>query len=280
MSASVLDTLLNIIRDIKSDFTLPKGFKAAATDLIIKDAPSSSGEPIEIENGNIVIYTGSNEGSQLKQAIFDNADKIMDTGDRAVEADFARLIDDATPFSELEKKDNQLLEQLQGVVPGSDISIIRAALFIRRLYKGNQSVGRYKQLISQQYGARGTNISNLISADYYEDYVLPTYNQLLQDEGDDAEGIFSEIYEEAVTQYPFAVFVAASRNHSEIKEEVLRKIQLNVLNDRHSLNIHGIGKKNQKTIMTILGDQDISKYYVSEPDIVTFSDTLFARLYF
>lgn len=280
MSASVLDALLDIIRDIKGDFSFPKGFKASAADLIVKDTIGDSGESIDIENGNIVVYAGTAEGGQLKQAIFDNSDKLMSKGDRAVEAEFAHLIDDATPFIELAKKDNQLLRELQGVVPSSDMSIIRAALFIRRLYKGNQNVSRYKQLISQQYGSRGTNISNLISAGYYEDYVLPTYKQLLQDEGDDAKGIFGDIYEEAVTQYPFAVFVAASRNHSEIKEEVVRKIQLNILSDRHGLNIHGIGKQNQKTIMSILEDIDITKHYISEPDIVTFSNTLFARLYF
>lgn len=280
MTKSVLDNLLEIIRSIKEDYSLPTHFKNANPDLILKEGVSEDGELIEVNSGNIVVYTGGTDGEKLKHAIFDKSQSLMLKGDRAVEAEFASLINSAAPYSELEETDNQLLKELMRIVPSSDINIINAALFIRRLYKSKQSVTKYKQMINRQYGSRGTNISNLVSADYYEDYVLPTYRQLLIDEGDDANDIFGDIYEEAVTQYPFAVFVAAHKGQNEIKDEVTSKIQLNILNNRHSLNIHGIGKRNQKTILSILEDPDVVRSFISEPDIVNFSETLFARIYF
>lgn len=275
---SKLDVLLKLVQTIVSDVSNTDDL-SEESNVVIKNEASAL--PVVVEDNNLVVYAGTQEGRQVKDAIFEQAVTLMDKGERAVETGFAELIHDAEPFSELERNDSQLLEKLRPIVPISDIPIIAAGLFIRRLYKNKKNVTHYKQLIHQQYGSRGGNISNLVSADYYENYVIPTYDQLAEEEEEEvAKGVFREMYEEAVTQYPFAVFVSMRRDYSDIKDEVLKKIQLNLLNNQHFLNIHGIGDRNKKTIVKILDDTDITKFYISEPDIVELKKTIFSRLYF
>lgn len=275
---SALDDLLGIIRDVVADFQDVKGELTETSKILVTEKVAS--EPLAIEDNNLVIYAGNEQGEALKWAVFEQAESLTKKGERAVEVEFGGLIHATEPYSEPLADDTAMLEKLRPMVPHYDILIIRDALIIRRIFKARKSVSKHKQLLYDQYGPRGINISNLISEGYYESYIIPTYEQLVEKEGDDAKDIFSDIYEEAVTRYPFAVFVGASRNLESVKEEIVRKIGHNLQENQHVLNIHGIGSHNVTTVLESINDPEITRHYVSEPDITKLKMTISVKLYF
>lgn len=277
---SRFDDLLKIIRGVVEGFKLPESISVDNNKLSVNISFFKTEKPV-VFNGTVInINVDTPEGKAIAQQIFSSPEKLLNEGERIVEEEFGKLISDALPVARPQPSDSQLLENFKAFIPQKDVKIVEAALFVRRLYKGGGNVTRYKQLIVQKYGSRGNNIANLISAGYYEDYLRPIYMHLLETEPDLAIYIFGEIYEEAVTQYPFAVFVSIVKSYSQIKEEVTAKIQLNLLSEQHVLNIHGIGMQNKKTILKLLNDNDIARFYTSEPDVVELEKTVFVRIYF
>ena len=281
---SKLDVLEKLIGSVLGAFKLPEQFSADNNQVSAKASVELSllknEKPVTFNGPVIIINADSDQGRQIVKKIYESADQLLEKDERVIEAEFGSLISGAKPHVDSEEAEDKLIEQFKTFVPASDIPIIKAALFIRRLFRNGATVDKYKALIYQEYGSRGNNISNLISADYYEDYLAPFYEHLVETEGALAKSVFNEIYEEAVTQYPFAVFVSITKTYAQIKDEVTKKIKLNILSDQHILNIHGIGKMNKRTIVKLLKDEDIVKFYVAEADVVELEKTVYARIYF
>ncbi len=274
-----LDDLLGIIRGVIESFSLPDHI-ADNNKVSVEVSLFKSEKPI-IYNGPIIqVNAETPQGLEIAKRIFEDSEKLLDTGERIIESDFGKLIEGAKNYSGLSKGDAQFIEKVKPFVPPQDMPIIEASLFIRRLHNNGANVSGYKALLIQKYGSRGNNIANLITAGYYENYLAEIYKHLVETEADLAPKIFSEIYEEAVTQYPFAVFVSTTKTYEQIKGKIRDKIKLNLLNDQHVLNIHGIGKANKKTILALLADEDVSRFYLSEPDIVGLEKTIYIRIYF
>jgi hypothetical protein len=277
----VVDILIKIIKGVIADFVVPKNISIDDNKTTIKLGLVNIEKPVEVRNNLILINPDTREGKLICEEIFNNYEHLLCSGQRIIEGEFSELISEAKKYINDSSSDDQVfLKAIKVFVPQADIAIIQAALFIRRIYRGHSDVHRFKDLLIQRYGSRGNNISNLITAGYYESYLLPIYEHLQKTEGVNAHQIFNEIYEEAVTQYPFAVFVPAVKTYEQIKGMVSQKIRLNLMNDQHMMNIHGIGERNKKTITKLLDDKDIARFYQSEPDVVVFEKIVYARIYF
>lgn len=277
---SKLDKLLEIIEGIVQGFKLPENVEIKDNKVEVELAFLKKEQTIHIEGNVILINADTSEGRLIAEKIFANTGKLLDKNERVVEKDFGHLIEAATPYADESEDDKKFLELVRVFTPKSDIPIIKEALFIRRLYKNSTGVEVYKTMLIQRHGARGNNIANLISAGYFENYLAPLHAFLVKTEGELAQEIFGAIYEEAVTQFPFAVFVSTAKSYEHVKQEVVQKIKFNLLNNQNVLNIHGIGVKNKKTIVKLLSDLDITRSYLAEPDIVELSKTVYARIYF
>lgn len=278
---SKFDNLIKIIQAVVGGIKLPEHLSVENNKLSINIGNFKTERPVTFNGTIICIDADTSEGRIIAQKVFENAEQLLEKDERAIEAEFGKLIAESAPAAQSQPGDDQLLAELKRFVPAKDIPIIKAALFIRRLHHQGANVSKYKQLISQKYGSRGNNITNLVTAGYYENYLTYIYNHLMESEEPEfASLVFNDIYEEAVTQYPFAVFVAITKPYDQLKEEVINKIRLNLLSDQHMLNIHGIGKPNSKTISALLKDDDITRFYVSEPDSVELEKTVYVRIYF
>lgn len=273
---SLLSRLKGVLVNI--DVKFPKSIDNNKFEINI--GPRKSNQTVVFNGPVLLVNTDTPEGKRAAQQIFDGQDQLLEKGDRTIESETAELIRSARGSALDLAADEGLLQSLKEIVPRRDIGIIHAALFVRRVYHAGGDVQPYKELIMQRYGSRGINICNLVSANYYEDYIIPQYEKLLATEGQFARAIFEDIYEEAVTLYPFAVFVAQSKEYEILKEEIVRKISSNRSVGQHSLNIHGIGYKNSKTIKKLLEDADIRRLCLAKPDQMNLGNTFYARIYF
>jgi hypothetical protein len=272
------ESLVKVISEVIPGFNTPNGLDGHDMDLILLDEYNS--EPVVISKKKIIIYTKTEQGARLKDWVFKNDEQLAEKGQLVIPKDFAEMIEEASPFATTTEDDQKLLDEMRGKIPNRDLDILSDSLFIRRLAGQDKPVSKFREIMSTQYGTRGRNISNLTSENYYENYILPLYNFLCETDKDNAQAVFSEIYEEAVTLYPFAVFVSKTKKRDAIKDEIRQKIFSNLNTGQHILNVHGIGSINKNTILDIIADEDIKRLFISEPDIVRFKQKIYVRLHF
>lgn len=151
------------------------------------------------------------------------------------------------------QKDNQiLLEFFVDVLPQEDLNILRAALYIRTIFKEHHGdVTQLKAQLINQYGIRARNIANLCSAGYFESWIKPLYEEMSKKPSFKEEK-FLEIYEEIVRYSPFAFFVSRAMSDSEVIQHIMNKIEKMKGYGIKTLNIHGIGHTNVDKVKNAL----------------------------
>ncbi len=137
-------------------------------------------------------------------------------------------------------------------IPQYDRSLWFSALILKEEFKkgDNDTVGQLKHQISTASPGRGNNIANLCSAGYLESHIVPLYQYLVIENGQ--QTLFVEIYETIVMEFPFAVFVSAERSIDEIEEEIVTKIKLVKKYGWVKVSVHGIGETNVSKIREII----------------------------
>ena len=174
---------------------------------------------------------------------------------------------------------DDLLHYFSDKIPSSDVPILRAALYMRKLLDEGVHVDSYKQDIVASYGPRGANIANLCSRGYFESQIKPLYEQLSQRPNFTPQ-MFIDSYDVLVTQAPFAVFVSGVKSDAELTAELEHKIQYNRMYGIHHLNIHAIGMDNVHKLQELLRNPQISQTFTTEPAISSEGSIMNAQIFF
>ncbi|OGG11448.1 hypothetical protein A2Z00_05715 [Candidatus Gottesmanbacteria bacterium RBG_13_45_10] len=141
-------------------------------------------------------------------------------------------------------ENQDLLTFFSDKLPVEDLNILRAALYIRTVFKVHHGdVTQLKTQLIGRYGIRARSITNLCSAGYFESWIRPLYEEMSKKPGFRKEK-FLEIYDEIVLYSPFAYFVNRSTPDSDVIQHILGKIEQMKRYGIKTLNIHGIGHAN------------------------------------
>ncbi len=154
----------------------------------------------------------------------------------------------------LDKNSNKkILDFFRKKMPESDFEALEMSLFLREQSKKGDDISIYKKEIRDKFGPRGTNISNLCSAGYFEDEFMKLSNELETDE-------YNAYYELAVGIRARALFVNSEMNVDTIEKAFDGMINKAIQYHIDKFNIHGIGKTNidniKKAISNKLKDAD------------------------
>ena len=180
-------------------------------------------------------------------------DKFIEDLKNAINEKDITLLCDSThkrieDFRQEEKgKDSvDIMNFFRGKVSEKDLAIIRGALYIRKCFSRGENIDALKHDIMLKHGERGKNIVNLCTAGYFEEYMVPFYDVVLKQKGNEEEALkaFSCYFDRIVNELPFTIFVCQDRTSEYVIEEVRRKIEYGT----KFVNIHGIGKHNVKVV--------------------------------
>lgn len=159
---------------------------------------------------------------------------------------------------------------IQEKIPQEDRSIWYSALILREQFSlGNKDeVNRLKTEMSISNPEKGRNIANLCSAGYLESHIMPLYNYLVNEKGN--EELFLKIYKTIIVEFPFAVFVSQERSVENIQVEVKTKLDMVKKYGWEKVSVHGIGETNVKKITEIAVEFQKNNADLKSVDISSF----------
>lgn len=133
-----------------------------------------------------------------------------------------------------------ILDFFKPIIPSNDYEALESALFLREKFHKREDVNKLKQDIRTRFGDRGNNISNLCTAGYFEELLMPLYNSSKEE--------FKRVYEDIVKSSMLALFVHSQMEDKEIPNKITEKLNISKKYGIKWIHIHGIGKSNVKKI--------------------------------
>lgn len=155
------------------------------------------------------------------------------------------------------------IEYFTGKIPQKDIEILRASIYLKSVADKGESIHDLKADIIARFGERGKNICNLYSAGYFDSQIKPLYEEV----GTSDLLKFSQIYEQIVTESPYAVFIHSGMSDKEVSNVVKQKMEISKKYGIKYLNIHGIGKENVDKITVLI--KELTPQLTSLPEITS-----------
>lgn len=159
-----------------------------------------------------------------------------------VESDKIDLLQRLVAYNK--QDDGKTLQFFKNILSNNDLLALRDSLFLRNEYLNGRNISGLKSDISYAHGERGNIISNLCSAGYFEEVMIPLYNE--------SKKSFFEFYDLAVDRGVKALFVNSKMSVGDITKEIERRLISAHSSGLKSINIHGIGERNVKNIKKTL----------------------------
>lgn len=137
-----------------------------------------------------------------------------------------------------ENKNIQLLSFFKPIIPREDLEALESSLYLREVFQSGfgEDIGKLKYDIIKRFGDRGNNISNLCTAGYFEQFLMPLYNS--------SKERFKELYDIIVDKSVVAVFVHSQMEQEDIPKEITTKLRISSKYGIKFIHIHGIGSGN------------------------------------
>ena len=139
-----------------------------------------------------------------------------------------------------DKEDNQILSFFKNILSPADWEVLRDALFLRNEFQQQRNVFQLKSDIVTRYSERGNIICNLCTAGYFENMMIPIYNNSITE--------FHKYWDLAVDRGIMALFVNVGMSIETMGKEIERRALYGI----SYMHIHGIGDKNIKKIKECL----------------------------
>lgn len=194
----------------------------------------------------------------VRQALTEESALVIDRQKNEVVEDFSKF--ESLPATQ------RTLEFFKGKISTHDHNILRAALYIKQIHESGRTVSTLKSELISRYGDRGKNISNLCSAGYFETYLRPLYEEMVEQDSFEPL-LFQSRFDVLIDDFPNAVFVNSHMVEADIKAKILHKYSLAKRYGIGRLNIHGIGYDNVRRIEAVLSDPEIRAIIQGLPTI-------------
>ncbi len=167
----------------------------------------------------------------------------------------------------------EILEFYKDKISSVDLIILRQAMYIKKVFleRKSQKVRDMKRDIRDKYGKRGSNITNLWSAGYYEKDFKEMFEELskIYTPEDKIKTKFLSLYDPYVDDLPCSVFVSFEMKEEDIEKEILTRLKYGI----DYIKVHGIGPGNVKRIKKVISiiEEKISmeKSIIDDNNIIT-----------
>lgn len=156
--------------------------------------------------------------------------------------------------SSIKKPNNiEILNFFSDKIPPDDYVILTASLVIRDKFKQGlkDQVSKLRSQLSSTYGEKANTISNLCTAIYFEEFLIPLYDEMKKSTTFVLED-YKRAYIKLINDFPVAIFINSHMSKKDVERKIRSKIVQNKQYSVPYLNIHGIGRDNIGAIQGVI----------------------------
>jgi len=209
---------------------------------------------IEVKEGNRLTLDLSKANDEEKKQVKEN---ILDLLVQRQEELF--LIDDSSQKTQKIKQnlpnddDELLLKFYKDKLKPEIYKALEASIILRNAFQKGHDISELKRDISRRYPLFGNNLCNLTTEGYFDDHFKRLYESMIDEEDFDIL-IYQRKVEKIIISLPYTVFVTRFKTYDELSGEVATKLEKLKRYGAGRLLLHGIGRENVSTTLTILGE--------------------------
>ncbi|MCK4730280.1 MAG: hypothetical protein KAT28_03090 [Candidatus Aenigmarchaeota archaeon] len=161
--------------------------------------------------------------------------EYLGEGNKLLENETSELLYSLYRYNK-ETKNRPILNFFKPIIPIEDFRALEASLYLRESFIKKEDIRKLKRDIKDRFGNRGNNISNLCTAGYFEEFLMPLHNY--------SRDQFTKLYELIVLNAVLAIFVHKQMPLEEITSQIKKKLEISKRYGIKFIHIHGIGKSN------------------------------------
>lgn len=243
-----LDSLSQFIKvDLKINLKAPLIDNSKV--IIVKDSFKKDSEtaPLQVDKDKVRInLTGLNEKQQQKLTPIIQEYISENKENKFLQVETAALLHDLYDYNKMQP-DSKVLAFFKPLISPNDYIALESALYLRGAFKSGKDVSKLKADLRETFGFRGSNIANLCTAGYYENFLMPLYNS--------NPDKFKELYEQIVQNAVLALFVHSGMEVDDIPIRIKNKVGISRKYGIKFIHIHGIGITNVEKIKECMGSK-------------------------
>lgn len=203
--------------------------------------------PVEIDKKTQTLKIDLDQLTNIqKQDFKELAKSYVQEGNYLLESDSASLLNKLYDFNK-HSSYNKYLTFFKPLIPAEDFEALLASYFMRKEHTeggDRDKLKRFKSDIQDRYGKRGALIANLCTAGYFEEYLIPIYNNEPSE--------FQGYYDLLVAKQALTMFIHSRMKKKEIISGLKNKIGLAKKYGLSHFYVHTKGKTNIKTVKNCL----------------------------
>ena len=242
---------MTILENLKTVFEGKLGDVLSHNNITFFNFSRNTNETIEVKDGNKLVIDISKATEEERKKIRNILDSRVQSENEAFLMDHSSgktlKIKQSLPSGESE----ELLKFYKDKLKPEMYKALEASLIVKNAFERGEDISEIKQDISERYPTFGNNLCNLVTRDYFNKHFKELYRSMLEDEDFDIN-VYQRKVENIVKSLPYTVFITRYKAYDELSREVRFKLDKQQKYGAGKLLLHGLGRENVNTTVTIL----------------------------
>ena len=242
---------MTILENLKKIFEGKFGDILSHNNITLFNFSKNINETVEVKDGNKLDIDLSKATEEEKKQVRNVLDSRVQSENEAFLMDHSSektlKIKQSLPYGESE----ELLKFYKDKLKPDMYKALEASIIIKNIFERKEDVSELKNDISKKYPAFGNNLCNLVTRGYFNGHFKELYFSMLEEEEFDINAYQRKV-EKIVTSLPYTVFITKYKSYYELSGQVRFKLDRLKKYGTGKLLLHGLGKENVNTTISIL----------------------------
>jgi len=215
------------------------------------DFSKNTSQVLELKDGQRLSLDVSKGAEEDKRKAKELIDFIVQEEKEAFfmdkSAEKTRQIKDNLPL----KNEGGLLKFYKDKLKPDMLKAVEGSLVVKNAWKNGEDISELKRDIAWKYPNFGSNICNLVTGGYFENYFKELYEKMLEQEEFSILDYQEEV-ERIVKSLPYMVFINRHKSYEEFSGEVKFKLDRLKKYGTEKFKLHALGKDNVEKALKII----------------------------